>query len=143
MTFNFWRKQNEDEHAFSLIESAQLDARLEASYDEALNAAIKNLDDPQPSLAWRSQLNARLASEVKRKKTKSVWMRTAYAGATAFVLFAAFALRPEPNDPVKSSQSVALANDVSIEEAILSDHQDSAAQTSLGIYVSHEGPYGY
>ncbi len=133
------RAKRSDETLLTIEESMRLDAALEATENQIVVKSVKNLSDEEPSLAWRSSLNTRLGSAYTKKRSSTVWMRALWAVGCGCVAWIAFVfvttVRPEER-PIRE-HSVA---QVSVEDAILADHQDAVSQTSLGIYIGYGDP---
>lgn len=135
MRNTFLHKKLFAESPLSAEESLRLDAALEATQDPSLSSAIRNLGDEEPSLAWRSGLNAKLFAISSKKKARVFWTRLTWATACGCALVLAFSVRPAP--PEKSGHSAIVASGSTVEDAIMADHQDAVSQTSLGIFVGY------
>jgi hypothetical protein len=96
--------------------------------------AVCSLEDAAPSLAWRSSLNQRLSQVSKRRRTAVYWRFGAAAGAVA----ACWALVASVVQPFEapSQPPTRVATESSLEEAILTDHENQMGQASVGVHVS-------
>ncbi len=92
---------------------------------------------PEPSMAWRSQLNVRL-SEIRRpvRRTWLNWRSGAGLAAVAacgaglaFTIFARSGQAPVP------AMAEAPASELSLESAIAAAHRDTQRQADLGVYI--------
>ena len=95
------------EKALDWQESAALEQALEAQ--APLKTLVASLDDPSPSLAWRSELNEKLVAVAAQRKRKSLipffgGLVAAAACASLFIVFIA----NKPAAPPQSSFEAAL-----------------------------------
>jgi negative regulator of sigma E activity len=96
--------------------------------------AVSALDDDSPSMAWRSTLNQRL-SQVSSQRRAAVYWRF---GAAASAIAAASVLVVSFIQPFESPSQppTRVATESSVEEAILTDHENQMGQASVGVHVS-------
>lgn len=131
----------EAEEQLSAEESLRLDEALEAS-DVA--GAVRALGDEAPSMAWRSQLNEKLGKATRRQRTRVMWRYglAVTAGASAMFLFFSLGQQvPTENETLVARPPI--ADSTSLEDDILSDHQDAMTQASMGVIVSFDGSGGF
>lgn len=136
MNVNDWRNKLSDERPMTLEESARLDAALQATEDPNVLNAIKAMGDAEPSLAWRSSLNARLMATANKKRKQAVLYRASWAFACGCALWVGLLLVQPRQAQTEPSQDPKVAQ-ASIEELILDDHFDAMSQASLGIYIGY------
>lgn len=112
--------------------SAELDVQLESGEQMQTAAWVQNLDDEEPSMAWRSQLNEKLLALRTPAKRKSFWhaWRWAGAGAMAAGALAIVMFLNAPKDAVVPEKLT--ANPSSIEAGLIAAHQESAGALDLG-----------
>jgi hypothetical protein len=125
-----------DEQPLTAEETLRLDGALEGEGSKMARHAVSALDDDAPSMTWRSSLNQRLA-QVSRKRRTAVYWRfgvAASAVAAASVLVVSF-FQPYRPETVKSPQ-IAERPELSVEEAILTEHEYQMGQASVGVQVS-------
>ena len=127
-----------NEHPLTAEEALRLDEMLEGGGSRLVAQAVSALQDEEPSLTWRSALNERLASVSRSRRTALVWRFGAAATAVAAASFAVLTL-VQPRVPEQSQgPRIAENRGPTLEDTILSEHQDAMGQASLGIHVSFD-----
>ncbi|MCW5937381.1 MAG: hypothetical protein KIT11_08760 [Fimbriimonadaceae bacterium] len=124
------------EEPLTMADALQLDEGLEAQ--RSLSSLIAKLPEDEPSLAWRSALNEKLAHMAPKPK-RTRWtlafqgLAAATAVAGAFLLFAM--VNPaKPNvEPVGAVKGSVTKPGESIEEALISAHEDAGRQAAYGL----------
>ncbi|MCH8978937.1 MAG: hypothetical protein IH945_06805 [Armatimonadetes bacterium] len=132
------------ESDLSAEESLRLDEALEAKGSAAVARAVRELPDDAPSMAWRSDLNEKLGKASRKQRVLVTWRYglAVTAGATAMFLFVNFGQPGPVEDPIvrKGTQIV---ESTSLEDDILSDHQNAMTQASMGVIVSFDESAGF
>jgi hypothetical protein len=116
------------EQPLTPAEALMLDELLEAQGH--VKATVSNLDCPEPSLAWRSDLNAKLKAVGPKRKSKPLWawgsgILATGAAALAFVMFA------PRSTPV--STPTAVSQDLATD--ILDGHDSDSIQVAMDVRV--------
>lgn len=124
--------------ALDARESLMLEQSLEAGDHSHVASWIEALDDPQPSLHWRSNLNSRLREIAPVEKKRFNWFGSglAIAGITAFSLTFAFimAMPKETKAPVAQAQPPAIvAGPSDFGSTLVKVHLSDEAEVSGGI----------
>ncbi len=132
------------ENELSAEESLRLDEALEATGSAAARRAVRALHDDAPSMAWRSDLNEKLGKASRRQRTLVTWRYglAVTAGATAMFLFVNF-WQPGSIDGSTVIDPRPVAESASMEDDILSDHQNAMTQASMGVIVSFDESAGF
>lgn len=114
-------KKLHDETPLTAVEALQLDELLEAQSSERVAHTVAALPEEEPSLAWRSQLNSRLA-EMAPAPARKPWGR--WLGVTGLVAAGvmAIAIVVGPFGLVPGGKAAPGKVDVSAE--VLSAHQE-------------------
>ena len=128
----------------SAEESLRLDEALESKASAAAVSAVRALGDEAPSLAWRSDLNEKLMKGSRRRRTQVMWRYglAVTAGATAMFLFVNFS-QPIPGKTTTFGEPAHVSQAASLEDDVLSDHQNAMTQASMGVIVSFDGSAGF
>lgn len=136
-------KKIEAENDLSAEESLRLDEALEATGSAAAGRAVHALHDDAPSMAWRSDLNEKLGKASRRQRTLVIWRYglAVTAGATAMFLVVSFG-QPIPRGPTPVMPPQ-ISDSASLEDDIVSDHQNAVTQISMGVIVSFDETAGF
>ena len=128
-----------DEHPLTAEESLRLDGALEGARSQFVAQAVGGLEDETPSLAWRSRLNETLVKASKRRRVAQFWRLGFGATALAAACFMVLTLmNPEvPGETPKSRPVASQPHKESVEDAILSGHQDAINEASLGVNIAY------
>lgn len=146
MDKKLWNKLVNEE-PLDAAEHIALEQALEAG-DESLTAYyLSHVENPAPSLAWRSELNEQL-KQIAPQPVRQGWKFWAWGGAiTASAAACAFLLTVVMNSQQESANPVQIANNTSttavVENApapqskdlgtvLISAHQADETQASLG-----------
>lgn len=128
-------------------ESLYLEQVLES--DDGLNVAslVEGLHDPEPSLAWRSELNEKLQTMAPKptRPKRLVWFGSGLVAtslaACAIVFGTSFMGSGQKNAPVASNESMPVATNQSaapesndFEEALIQAHYADDAEVSAGLH---------
>lgn len=120
-------------------EALRLDSSLESSAGLSIAKAVAGLPDDAPSLEWRSRLNEKLAKASKRRKAIVFW-RVGFGATAAAAVCTVFVLMAQPNvgqdSPIVSPTTVENTPKESVEDAIISEHEGTVTQASLGVSVA-------
>lgn len=124
------------EQPLSVEESLRLDEALDGMEHTA--HVLSQLKDDAPSLAWRSQLNDRLAKEVSQGKKRVAIKWFGSLAATSAVALAAFVMvknLPGATPQSKSETPVVVAQHEgpSVEESLVSAHKEADMENSMGV----------
>jgi hypothetical protein len=116
----------------------KLDKELESHHQKAAKSLVSSLDSHEPSLEWRSSLNARLqaAGKVKKRRAWLAWTTAVAAPAAAVAAFVIFFGASEPSQGVVAETSVAA--DTSIEDELYTHYMASDSRMALGLDMPHE-----
>ncbi|MBX3097392.1 MAG: hypothetical protein KF812_11065 [Fimbriimonadaceae bacterium] len=124
---NQWNEKARKELPMDMEEMLALDEALNQS--ESVKSVLSSLTDEEPSLAWRSELNEKIASIKPRRPKLALWVpisASAIAAATlAIVLFI-------PRNTERPAE-VLSQSDRSVEALILRSHREAEAATVLGV----------
>jgi hypothetical protein len=123
------------EQALTAEEALRLDEALEVT--RTAKDVVEELPDETPSLSWRSGLNQRLALVSKRRRTVVLLRFGMAATAVAAASLLAITLFQPINKPKPAGAHYA-ENEPSLEETILSGHEEATSQASLGVYVAYD-----
>ena len=117
---------------------------MEATGSASAGRAVRALHDDAPSLARRSDLNEKLTKASRRQRTLLIWRYglAVTAGATAMFLFVSFG-QPGPIDRQIVDKGNPIVDSASLEDDIVSDHQNAMMQGSMGVVVSFDDSGGF
>ncbi|MGE0000483.1 MAG: hypothetical protein AB7F50_01115 [Fimbriimonadaceae bacterium] len=119
-----------------LMEEEQLDLAQTVELDQALEAQgrslVSSLETPEPSMAWRSGLNERLAELAPKPKRK--W--AIFSGTTVVAVAAALVIVMV--QPVRDTPPPAAQED-ELEMALAQAHGDAEATARAGVLVPDWG----
>lgn len=149
MDRELWSKL-ESEEALTLVESLELEDALARQDACGLNLLPATLVDQEPSLEWRSDLNARLRQAVpaKPRPNRTLWLAGFATAASAAVLgMMAYQARPTA-DPVDMSSSIAArdaapipdVDDMDAAHLIVTSYESGVRNASVGIAPPQETP---
>jgi hypothetical protein len=125
------------EQPLTAEESLRLDTALDST--DLARRAVSELPDEAPSLAWRSGLNERLVAVSRKRLTHVYWrfgLSAAVCGAATLFVLTVF-LKPI-GQPQDDGGQVRVAKEKTVEDAILSEHQDALGEMSLGVHVTFD-----
>ena len=132
------------ENELSAEESLRLDEALEATGSAAAGRAVRELPDDAPSMAWRSDLNEKLGKASRRQRTLLIWRYGLAVTAGATAMFLAVSLgQPVPGKTTTLNEPPPVTEAASLEDDILSDHQNAMTQASMGVIVSFDESAGF
>ena len=124
------------EQPLTVEEALRLDGALESEKSVLISKMVAGLEDDAPSLVWRSALNSKLEAASRKRRTAVVWRFGLAASAVAAGSFLIVGLlRPVEKD---APRVMTADNEVSVEEAILGEHEYATGQASLGVHVSFD-----
>lgn len=131
-----------EERPLTAEESLRLDDALENQSGRLSQAILRDLPEDQPSLAWRSDLNTKLARASQAQKKRQVILRWLPAMAAPVAAGCAFLLltTTAPQQSTVSPQSVA-RNTESIEEQMVDLHRDAVAPVAIGVQAPYDPSY--
>ena len=134
----------EAENDLSAEESLRLDEALEATGSAGAGRIVRGLGDEAPSMAWRSDLNEKLFKGSRRRRTAVIWRYglAVTVGAAAMFLFVNFD-QPIPGKTTTFNETAPISQAASLEDDILSDHQNAMTQASMGVIVSFDQSAGF
>ncbi len=129
------------EQALTIEEALELDFELEES--ASMQSLLHGMEDPTPSLAWRSELNSRLlAVSPRAKKTKTwAWLSgfslTGLAVAGLVMVFA----KPPTSSPVPDQPTIQLSarKSPAVEESLINAHHEADIESGMGVAYSQSG----
>lgn len=123
----------QSEQPLSVEESLRLDEELDRSH--VSSKVLGLLSDESPSMAWRSQLNARLSAEVAKSKKRLAFRWFSGVAATAAVAaFAVLVLPTMTSSPVATpGKSVVAHEGPSVEESLVSAHKEADLENAMGV----------
>lgn len=123
-----WKKKANQEMPMEMDEILALDEALTGT--ESLRPIVSALESEELSLAWRSELNEKLAAvRPKTRRRLALWIpvgASALAAATLAVLFFTSPATIEPAPAIAHS-------DTSVEALIIRSHREAEAATVLGV----------
>ena len=121
------------EQPLSVEESLRLDEVLEQ--DSVSSKVLLHLTDEAPSMAWRSQLNARLSAESAKTKKRTAFRWVSGLATTAAVAACAVMFAPTLNSrsSVSSPQARVVHEGPSVEESLVSAHKEADLENGLGV----------
>jgi hypothetical protein len=128
-----------EEHPLTAEEALRLDGALESARSQFVATLVSGLPDEAPSLEWRSQLNEKLARCSKRKRTVRYW-RFGFGATAAMAVCAALVMMVRPDggsQPIAPNRAVENVPQETVEDAILSGHEEMVSQASLGVSVAY------
>ena len=128
----------------SAEESLRLDQALELKGSTAAGRAVGELPDEAPSMAWRSDLNEKLSKGSRQHRNLLMWRYglAVSAGATAMFLIVNFG-QPIADNAAPFSDPPLVTDSTTLEDDILSDHQNAMTQISMGVVVSFDESAGF
>lgn len=121
-------KKLREEEQLDLAQAVELDKALEAQG----RSLVSNLETPEPSMAWRSGLNERLAELAPKPKRK--W--ALFSGTTVVAVAAALVIvmvQPKQDSPPAAVQADEL------EMALAQAHGDAEAAAQAGVLMPDWG----
>ena len=131
-------KKLTEELPLTAEEALRLDGALECARGQFVATLVNGLPDEAPSLEWRSQLNEKLVRGSKRKRTLVYW-RLGFGATAAMAVCAALVMMVNPGgtDPIAPARAVENVPQETVEDAILSGHEEMVQQASLGVSVAY------
>ncbi len=128
-------KKLTEERPLTPEEALELDQALESPGQAQAAAWVRGLSAPEPSMAWRSALNRRLARPARRR---TVWLwGSAAATVTALSALLAVALHQAASGPSAAGPGP------SVEQALVDTHRQSlvpVSTDSLRSFPAHTAP---
>ncbi len=112
------------------IKEAELDLKLNSVSQQFVAQAVKRSPEEELSMAWRSELNSKLASvatETSKKQRRSAWIWRPTAGLVGACALAAVIWLPRS----VSSESVVSTANYTLEQEIASAHVAAENSTML------------
>lgn len=134
-------KKLQDEQALSVEETLRLDEALETSASTA--GLLNSLDESAPSLAWRSDLNQKLASVSRKTKRQSSFRWLSGFAAAATLVFVAFLALPKSRPTVNPNRVTSVARKseaTNIEESLVKAHFEADVESGLGMATVQTEP---
>lgn len=134
------KRQIVDESTLSLQQALELDEALEQQGPVA--RLVGALSDEQPSLAWRSELNAKLERSAARARRSSLsvkWLSglaAAAALATCAVFVAPLFTSPQQPEPLVLTEP----KTPSVEESLVSAHKEADLESGFGVESAEPAP---
>ena len=131
------------EDSISAEEALRLDASLDSAEQLAVRTVVESATgDWIPSLAWRSELNEKLALAASHKRRHRI-LQFGSAGAVAAAVVAVALMIGSPGVEAPPSLGSELADPppvtASLEDVLLLDQEYAMAEESMGIYVPIDG----
>lgn len=119
-------------------EQMLLDSHLDLGSSDGPAVWVRSLHDSEPSLAWRSGLNSRLAELAPAKRTRRpvfAWVGMAVAGAACVWAVMTFTVKPVKvdNTPDQIVSSDGTPDDLA--SVMVSTHQAEEVAISMGVSV--------
>jgi hypothetical protein len=135
----------EDERSLTPDEWLRLDDALDSTDARFAQTLVRSLESEEPSLAWRSDLNSRLAQTSKAQRQRRLALRwlpimaAPVAAGCAFLVMMTSANRPNnPGFTVSSSKPPVVQTQESIEERMMDFHRDALTPLAVGANMPYE-----
>lgn len=123
-------------------ETLALDQALEAEASAGLGSLVLGLESDAPNLEWRSGLNAKLAA-ASRRKQRTAWLGMLGLAAPVAACAAALAFWVmQPGSPANAPVAQEHV-DNSVEEILVTKHQEAVRTGALGVSMPEEAPQAY
>ncbi len=130
-----------EERPLTAEESLRLDEALESQSARLSQAILRDLPEEQPSLAWRSDLNAKLAHASQARKKRQTLLRWLPAMAAPVAAGCAFLLLTTTAPQRTITPGTVARHTESIEEKMVDLHQDALAPVAIGVQAPYDPSY--
>jgi len=133
----------EDERSLTPDEWLRLDEALESGAAQTARVMVSTLANDQPSMAWRSELNVKLAQTSKRARQRRTMMRwlpvmaAPVAAGCAFLVMMNINASPNGGQTMVSRPPMQTSHE-SLEARMMDFHRDAMTPLAVGANLPYE-----